>query len=198
MARHHGTGERRADGPGDPDGNVVRADGAVHRDQPARTPKASRALHAMRIRRDRRTGTPARKAGSPRLSWVAAWELAYGAQLLARELDRQAWIDALARAWCLIRIRESLTPQQASDQDDYVDRLLGLKFYPTQLNPIGFDGLIRNVQAIPIAEVLGLECPVCSGPLEDRLGPFWCPSCQAPVSSWTLLVVDILARSDQP
>lgn len=131
-------------------------------------------------------------------AWVgAAWWEGYGPRLRDRQPDRQQWIDALAKAWCLIRIRESLTPRQASDQDDYVDRLLGLKFYPTQPNPVGFDGLIRNVQASPIAEVFGLECPVCGGPLEDRLGPFWCPGCQAPVSSWTL-VVDILARSDQP
>jgi hypothetical protein len=129
--------------------------------------------------------------------WVAAaWRKGYGPRLRDQQLAREQWIEALARAWCLIRIRQSLTPQQARDQDDYADRLLGLKFYPTTPYPLVFDGLIRNVQATPIAELFGLYCPDCGGPLEDRLvGPFWCPACQATVSSWTL-VVDILAEQD--
>lgn len=65
-------------------------------------------------------------------AWVdAPWWEVYGAQLRAAELTQRAWINALARAWCLVRVPGALAPQELADQEDYVDRLLGRKFYTT-------------------------------------------------------------------
>ena len=42
---------------------------------------------------------------------------------------------------------------------------------------------------LPIAAKLGLTCPDCRTPLEDSIGPFWCPVCERPVSAVTLLAL---------
>jgi hypothetical protein len=69
--------------------------------------------------------------GSPP-PWIdAPWWEVYGAQLRAEQMTREAWIEKLAKAWCLIRIPASLTPGQLAEQIDMQDRLLGRKFHPT-------------------------------------------------------------------
>jgi rubrerythrin len=46
---------------------------------------------------------------------------------------------------------------------------------------------LGRYEVVPVAATLGLTCPSCGGQLEDGLGPFWCPACESPVSSWTVL-----------
>lgn len=47
------------------------------------------------------------------------------------------------------------------------------------------DGAPRpRVRVAPIAATLHLCCPACGTQLLDRIGPFWCPKCQAEVSAW--------------
>lgn len=71
--------------------------------------------------------------------WVnAPWWEVYGAQLRAEDADRAAWVDAIARAWCLVRTPDALSPAQLADQTDMVDRLFGRKFYRT--NPVYWPG----------------------------------------------------------
>jgi rubrerythrin len=40
------------------------------------------------------------------------------------------------------------------------------------------------MEAVPVAKTLGLTCPNCGTQLEDAIGPFWCPTCEEPISSW--------------
>jgi hypothetical protein len=49
------------------------------------------------------------------------------------------------------------------------------------------------MEAVPIAEELGLECPYCGGQLEDAIGPFWCPACGRPVSAWLFVMAALEA-----
>jgi hypothetical protein len=51
------------------------------------------------------------------------------------------------------------------------------------------------MQPVPIAEALGLKCPDCSGQLEDRIGPFFCPACEKFISAWTLLALMLGGRA---
>lgn len=62
----------------------------------------------------------------------AAWWEVYGAELRASHLTQQEWIDRVALAYRLVRMRGSLTRRQLERQDDMVDRALGRKFYPTE------------------------------------------------------------------
>lgn len=61
----------------------------------------------------------------------AAWWEVYGAPLRAERLSQEAWIDALAMAYRIVRRPEGLSPEQLVRQQDMVDRSLGLKFLTT-------------------------------------------------------------------
>lgn len=61
----------------------------------------------------------------------AAWWEVYGAELRAEQLTLEAWVDALAMAYLLVRMPESLTPRQLERQQNMIDRALGRIFLPT-------------------------------------------------------------------
>lgn len=63
----------------------------------------------------------------------AAWWEVYGARLRAEQLAREAWIDALALAYRIVRMPASLDARQLAMQQDMIDRALGRKFYTTTL-----------------------------------------------------------------
>lgn len=61
----------------------------------------------------------------------AAWWEVFGAELRAEHLTQQAWVDALALAYRIIRTPASLTLEQLAAQQDMIDRCLGRKFFKT-------------------------------------------------------------------
>jgi hypothetical protein len=70
-------------------------------------------------------------------AWIdAPWWEVYGAELRAHELTQRQWINALAKAWGLVRREDSLANVgEVLEQRDYVARLLGRKYFHTYAMP---------------------------------------------------------------
>lgn len=75
----------------------------------------------------------------------AAWWEVYGARLRAEPMTRAAWVDALALAWQLVRIPESLSPAQREIQDDMTGRLTGRTFLPTFPQLLRFPAVVSHL-----------------------------------------------------